>query len=196
MASSALVETVYGPVVGFDEPGFIPGLSQSIRKVPVRKFLVSLSMCTLLSELSSLRHSCPEINRFYTPPGCPLWTSRKMEESGATYAMEGTTSLQRIRVSKSHQSSPAFTLYPIFITFCFCFLFSFCLLLVRPSFPQFPFTPFDNIYPEPILAKRQSVQSDQKGFTVNIFSSPDIKAGDNVPVMVSLSSQNFLSGVL
>ncbi|KNZ45791.1 hypothetical protein VP01_77g5 [Puccinia sorghi] len=121
MASSALVETVYGPVVGFDEPGFIPGLSQSIRKVPVRKFL-----------------------------GVPYGQAERWKR------VEPPTPWKEPLVCNEF----------------------------GPSFPQFPFTPFDNIYPEPILAKRQSVQSDQKGFTVNIFSSPDIKEGDNVPVMV------------
>ncbi|PLW10993.1 hypothetical protein PCANC_24199 [Puccinia coronata f. sp. avenae] len=52
-----------------------------------------------------------------------------------------------------------------------------------PSLPQFPFTPFDRFYSTPILVKSQSVQSDQKGFTVNIFCSPETKEGDNVPVL-------------
>jgi hypothetical protein len=36
-----------------------------------------------------------------------------------------------------------------------------------------------------LLAKPQNIQSEEKGFTVNVFSSPGVKEGDKVPVLVS-----------
>jgi len=132
MASSLLVETMYGPVLGFEEvSGFPAGLSHSIQITPVRKFL-----------------------------GIPYGQAERWKR------VEPPTPWEEPLV---------------------CHEFG-------PSLPQIPITPFDHFYSAPVLAKRQSVQSDQKGFNLNVFSSPNIKEGDKVPVLAWIYGGALLSG--
>ncbi|KAH9460402.1 hypothetical protein MJO28_017882 [Puccinia striiformis f. sp. tritici] len=63
-----------------------------------------------------------------------------------------------------------------------------------PSLPQIPQTPFDDFYSPPLLARREPRDCEEKGFTVNIFSSADVKEGDKVPVLAWVFGGGLLHG--
>ncbi|KAA1091025.1 hypothetical protein PGT21_021110 [Puccinia graminis f. sp. tritici] len=63
-----------------------------------------------------------------------------------------------------------------------------------PSIPQPQITLFDSFYDPPLLSKPQTNQSEEKGFTVNVFSSPGVKEGDKVPVLAWIFGGGLLHG--
>ncbi|OAV95303.1 hypothetical protein PTTG_03648 [Puccinia triticina 1-1 BBBD Race 1] len=63
-----------------------------------------------------------------------------------------------------------------------------------PSIPQIHVAPFDQFYNPPLLARRGTSNSEEKGLSVNIFCSSDVKEGDKVPVLAWVFGGGLLNG--
>ncbi|PLW33938.1 hypothetical protein PCANC_20798 [Puccinia coronata f. sp. avenae] len=133
---SMLVETTYGPIIGYEDAGFLTTEStvdhtHLITSVPVTKFL-----------------------------GVPYGQAERWKRA----------------------QPPTPWKEPLL-----CHKFG-------PSFPQWQVSPLDDFFRERLLSLRHSEQSEEKGFTVNIFCPSGVKEGENLPVLVWVYGGGLLHG--